>query len=677
MDKRTMSKGLRAMVLPAVLVGTCARCYGHCDGPPPPPQPPPPPSRAAITRVYPPRWSWLHWWEANRDPYLKTLRQDRDDQRPDQKALARFRSQAVEALLEAMRSSRWQVRASAALALGRMGEQTAAEPLKKLAGEDEVESVRIFALVALGLLDCTPAEQFLLTRDYPTLDQREAALAAIGLMTKPGPDAVVGLQKVLRAAEVGPATIGAWGLKFQTDPANARFLRGVLDRTRSAWLASEAILALGHAGDVKSVEPLADILLATPRAKLLPAWQELEDRHRDLLRIVNALKADQIGYEKAYEQYLKTWREWRDSDPNAKGPRRPAEKRDGLPVCIILGVERIYQTRLRASAAIALGRLDHPNSPRALEMALEQHDDEFSDLYKGFVIMSLGQLGDSRALPALGGLLSPTRDGRVSAAKRDSPLRGYAALALGLYARPVVTPQGPQDRPQYDKVCRALAERVADHDERMELRTAAALALGLTGRTENLKLLRQAGRAVRPGQDVLIGYMLLGQGMLGDKQIVPPARKFLAVGQDRVDTTGILARRAAVLGLGVLGSPEAVPILMDSWHLSYYVNREVAMAFSLCQVTSVAEPLVKLLKESKNVLEQAYIARCLGELFASRGPEPAPAAAAAGAVHAQRLCRLIHASNYTMKNLQMIRLQALANEFLFAYLIPAFGEEWR
>ena len=28
-------------------------------------------------RVYPPRWSWVHWWEANRDPFLEIIQQGR------------------------------------------------------------------------------------------------------------------------------------------------------------------------------------------------------------------------------------------------------------------------------------------------------------------------------------------------------------------------------------------------------------------------------------------------------------------------------------------------------------------------------------------------------------------------------------------------------------------------
>ena len=243
------------------------------------------------------------------------------------------------------------------------------------------------------------------------------------------------------------------------------------------------------------------------------------------------------------------------------------------------------------------------------------------------------------------------------AAKRDSPLRGYAAVALGLYARPVRTPQGLQNRPHYEKVRMALAKRLADRDEEQEVRSACALALGLTGRTENLKLFQKAEKTIGRSQEILIGYTLLARGMLGDANILEPAKKFLAVARDRTDAAGILARRAAVLGLGVLGRQEGIPTLIDAWDLSYYVNREVALAFSLCEVYGVTDPLVKLLNESDKPLAQAFAARCLGELFTSSRP--------------QRLARVLNDSNYTMKNRKMLPFQMLANEFLFRYLIPA------
>ena len=93
------------------------------------------------------------------------------------------------------------------------------------------------------------------------------------------------------------------------------------------------------------------------------------------------------------------------------------------------------------------------------------------------------------------------------------------------------------------------------------------------------------------------------------------------------------------------------------------MNREVAVAFALSEAYNVTEPLVKLLTGSRNPLEQAFAARCLGELFAAERPA--------------RLAWFINESNYTVKNERMLPYQTMANEFLFRYLIPMFGGQWQ
>ena len=644
-------------------------CHAHNTPPPKPPapKPPAPPPRAHVWWIHPPRWSWLHWWEANRDPYLEVIRQGRGGQKPDQKVIAGFRDQAVAALLEATASPRWLVRASAALALGRMGEKTALRTLTNMAEKDQSERARAYALISLGLLDSAEAEEVLTRGGRRSGQEREAVLVAIALLSRIDPDTLVGLQDRLAGGPVGEAIMAALAMKNSTDPGNADLFGRILDRTESPWLASEGILALGglSRSQAKAGRALEKILLASDRTKWPPVWKDLERSHGKLLGLVRLIEAKASQYGAAHRRYADRYERWRrENNPNA--PAAAPKARHLRPRVVTLGFERILQSRLRASAAVALGRIRDPYSSEVLWRALKQPDDKFSDLYKGFVIMSLGQLGEPAALPVLGNVLrqaKPKLTRRRSSSERDSPLRGYAALALGLYARSVKTPQGPELRPGSAKVCRELAQRLADRRETLEVRSAAALALGLTGRTENLKLLQPAGERVRWSNDVLVGYVLLARGMLGDKTIIVPARKFLSVDNDRTDMFGIIARRAAVLGLGVLGSQEAIPVLREAWGLSYYVNREAALAFSLCQAYNVTVPLVELLKDSKSPLEQAFAVRCLGELFTSVRP--------------QRLSRLISGSNYTMKNVPLNRYQSLANDFLFDYLIPAFGEQWR
>jgi HEAT repeat protein len=592
------------------------------------------------------------------------------------------------------------------LALGRLGDLSAIESVRVLAMGDQADVVRAYARVGLGLFDTAENRQLLAGEAGGPLGEVDAL--ALGLTQHPDGLSIGAVQRTLQSGGPGPATAAAWALRQMAAAGGPNGLGQALTQAASPWVASEAILGL--AGHEDAVGLLADILLAANGAKAVPAWRELKARDDEWLLLqaeVNQAKANyeqalkdaqlkwqqQLNqYHESVRQYPEAVREWKaqygdayskwcekyhiannlqqQTNPNPPLPKPipgPNVTVNNMPatVAILLGSERIYMSSLRASAAIALGQTDTPQSRQALRQALALPDDDYSDLYKGFVIISLGQLGDTESMNALANVLNAYQGAHVVASKevRTSPLRGFAALALGLYARPIQTPQGSQDPPNYQEACKLLAARMADMHEEPKVRAAAAMALGLTGRTEMLQLLQPASLNVATNNEVIVGYTLLARGMLGDTNILPAAKEFLAVARDREDTAGILARRAAGLGVGVLGKTEGIPILVTSWDLSYYVSREVVLAFSLCRATSVTEQLVKLLKESPSPLGQAFAAQCLGELYSDKRPS--------------RLAALINGSNYTIRNNSLAPYRAIANEFLYQYLLPMFGNQWQ
>ena len=626
-----------------------------------PPRPPEPPKRTAVPRIIhikPLRWSWLHWWEANRDLYLQTVRQDRPGQKPDQKQLDRLRRQAVEALTTGLEDE-LQVRIAAALALGRMREGTVAGKLLQLARSDPAEPVRVAALAALGLIDSKPSEALLMDFEPRTEKQLVARTAGLGLLKSPDAATLDDVQRTLDSRSVAAATTAVWALQHQAGEDTIRLLYRLLERTTSPWLASNAILAIGQAEQPKSIPLLRAILLDTDQARQLPVLAELHERHEERLVAVQQAK---LNYERAYRRYAAAHERHRQNNPNA-GPtdKRKAPARRGR---LIVGYELIYIARLRGAAAIALGGIDHPEARDALLAFLAEKDDDYNALPKGLAIMSLGQGGWPEALPTLIDLVHHRNlKGYRRSPMLESPHRGYAALALGIYARPARSPQGNEDRPGFDKAIEALAGRVLDDRDSLEVRCPAALGLGLSGRTANLPILHEAGSRLHAQRhQSLIGYTMLGRGMLGDVNILPPAQRFLAARNEDTTMSGILGRRAAVLGLGVLGRPSSIPILTNAWHLNYYVNREVALALALCGAENVAEPLIAALKESDDPAEREFMALCLGELFT---PERPP-----------RMARFIIGSNYAMKNVQHDWFKRKANDFLFRYLIPAAGRQW-
>lgn len=652
---------LGAAVGAFVLTLGISLCYGHGEGPGPPPPPVGPsyPQDLGMERIYPPRWSWIHWWEANRDPYLRSIKQSGATQKADPRVVADCRARAVKALVGGLSSSSPEVRAASALALGRINEKAAVKSLSALAATDGNPKVRQMALLALGLLDSPETRDFLLAQRYPTDPIMEAGCVGLGFLTAADDATVIAvLQEAISVNKAGLNIASAWGLRRRADPACLKTLKNVLAQSKSPWLASEAILALGERTDPQGLPVLADILLGTKQAENVAAYQALTDHDNEISRAIGGgarMPTQQLEQVKMlYQKHS----QWRDFGPNGVGRTTPAR------LIIRVGTEKVYLSILRASAAIALGHYRDPAAVKALVDSLAVRDDGYAPAYKGFAIMSLAETGDPASLPPLMAYLGHAHpSGKVkSMPELNSPLRGYAALALGLYSRPREAPLQAGDPPDYDKVCKALGDRLADVDEELEVRTACAMGLGLTGRTENLRYLQKASETVRASDDLLGGYVLLARAMLGDRNIIPMARKYLDVRGEKTDTSGILSRRAAVLGLAMLDSQDTIPALLDAWHLSYYVNREVAVALGLLAAYNVTEPLAKLLDLSPNALEQAFAARCLSELFIEERPF--------------RLRWLINGNNYALKNERMLPYQSMANEFLYEYLIPCFGDEW-
>ena len=524
-------------------------------------------------------------------------------------------------------------------------------------------------------------------------------------------------------SSLAASAVSCWALAWHEDPPSAGLFKEALVRTNVPWIACEAILSMGREGkpDPAISEALAEILCATPKAKSLSVFRMLETQNANLAelwrvceskpvrdktaagrsmygdafrkaiggfvttRIIEAPGAKHV-WGKPVKNYLQLnfsgdrydevrYRNYTIRDYHWMGLRGRNEHGQDVMYHVNLGVEPFVMANLRASAAIALGRMDSSISQPVLRRVLAEKEEkkdekdfdcfDSSVLYKSMAIMFLGRSGDVEAVPALVELVRPTapRGVIVSRKRLRSPLRGFAALALGLYARPIPSPGGDQDRQGYDKICQLLAERVADAGEEQEFRAACALALGLSGRNENLGYLDSAEKTIGDRDDLLIGYVILARGMLGDKTVLELAKAFLALKNNRTDRNGILGRRAAVLGVGLTGSPEAVAILNQCWHLGYHVARETALAMTFCQGFNAAEYLTSMMKSAPKAEMKALAARCLGELFTKERPSRLTA-------------RLVNGSNYEMRIPRLTYYRALANEFLFTYLLAPSADEW-
>ena len=314
---------------------------------------------------------------------------------------------------------------------------------------------------------------------------------------------------------------------------------------------------------------------------------------------------------------------------------------------------------------IALGERGDLSAAPVLRAVLGD-DAVFAQVPRACAAVALGQLGDTEALPALVRLVAGRRgDPRAGgrAVKDDDPARGFAALALGLYARPAATDQGPIDRPGFETAITLLLDRLADRDETVEVRSACAVAVGLTGRTAYVQQLARVTADLKlPDDAIELGHVLLARAMLGDRGIGHDVTALLGARPPRDETANLLARRAAVLSLGLTGSREFVPQLVEAWNEPYFVNREVIYAIGLHGAVGIADTLVDRLKASDNRYERAYMAESLGEMLMPSRPS--------------RLARTLIGRNFTMKDGLLEDERTLANVFLYRYLIPQFESNW-
>ena len=672
--------------------------------------------RYSMIEIKPERWSWLHWWEANRDAYLEPLRQRSSLQPLDPATMEAIRADAIATLRRQLSSNAEDERAAAALALGHIGAASLNE-LSRIAADDVAEAARLHAIVGIGVLGGEECEQSLSTIEYPSPLLRRAALAALGLLEAPGDTTLRGMMELADGSEPAEAVIAAWAVGQHINEHTRQLPLAIVTRSQDPWLVSEGLLGLGQIGDDESLRLLLDVLAGGDRPLRLPVWRKLIELDRAKRQLAQAamrkaavtaearrkfekdkaawqeqlatLERDwpqlweqyRSDYSRSWERYRSAWRAYRSRNPNAPirppfKPRPPSQEAPELAevmrpeapqrgestrLDVVIGEELIFAAKLRAAAAIALGRSDRREAVAGLVDVLREPPTPYNELPKGFAIMSLGQIGMKESLPVLLDVLGPAD--RRNREAMESPLRGYAALALGLYARPYSTPQGLTDRPAFDKALLRLAERLADPQETVEVRSACAVALGLARRTSGLRPLSLVGDKLSVREQLIGGYTLLGRGMLADHNILVPAQQLLLRTEDQPDMEGILARRAAVLGLGLCGADEAVPVLTEAWHLNYYVNREVIIALALHGSTGVGRMIIERIRESRDPQERAYLAAVLGELLARERPG--------------RLTLLIRGTNYTFREEPRIPLQRLANGFLFDYLLPAFGEEWR
>lgn len=516
-----------------------------------------------------PATRWESWWADNREDLLHIA--ERVDsacplpvtpaggakEPPCDAAASRAANAAkvcgdvLPVLLWALHDEDYDVRASAAIALGKLGDVRASAPLQGCARRDERDDVRRAALLGLGLLGKPDAVPFL---SAVVADQRlaseERSMAALALGLVGGDEAASFLSFLLERDATRPdptvpteaqliaSVYEALGLT-QSVEALRTLWRAADDEGASPFLRAHAVIGLGRLADRTSVERCI---------KLLAPTTDLQLRRAAVATLGCVATAADLDAAKALAGLVAT-----DRDPLTRrfaiaglgGIRVPQ-------VCVLL------RTQLgscapadRPAFALALAVQGDTTSAPAIREALRGEMDESA---RSAYCIALGLLHDAAAAPDLERLIAPGTS--------PGTYRGFAALSLAVVPSPGSCERLWKRLPdEHDarvwgdyaialglmgdtRVRAFLSHQLADGDSNFD-KCRAAACLGLLRRADAVSELTEVARNRRvPG--VVRSLCVVALGQIADPLPVPKLSR-LSVCRGSAFTTKALAEALTIL----------------------------------------------------------------------------------------------------------------------------------
>ncbi len=575
------------------------------------------------------RITWLHWWEANRDDYLMAALRNRDKIERKEPFDTERLSRSVNTLIEVTRlddkdSSKLKaLRVAATLSLGKIGTDEAIDRLIELM-QDKRGNVRSMAWLALGVSGHARAREVLLEATPISEDDRLARDVAMGLL-KPGDSAAIELLKreLVELPNESQKRIALQSLRLLRAGEIADIGYEVLKGTVNENLASEAVLAMATRPQPDQADLILSLLNGGPPASRLP---------------IGALD---------------------DTDDHL----RPGG----------------YTTPTRFAAAMVLGKYEGMFPIHRLERVLSKHvfrttPSGEGDYYRGVALLSLVPMiepdDETVLFDALDGRTRvfdyesahvPLSDGPVDERefnRRYDPLRGYAAIGMGLYLKHIrdtqpAEPDLQRNPVRYEHEAERAQRRMLDQLSRTlenqrvlnDLRCAAAIGLALSDEPEAVDLLKQGQNETEIENVMLMGYSTLALALLGDKDAAIPARRYLlelsasrnADGfSNKYDLEQTMGMRVMALALGLIGTEEDASTLIKAWGADPWVSLEIARALNWLEDDSLSESLIELIRKDPDDADAVLAAMSLGELYESNRPS--------------KLSRLVAGCNYTIND---------------------------
>ncbi|MHC4957599.1 MAG: HEAT repeat domain-containing protein [Planctomycetota bacterium] len=548
-------------------------------GPMTPPEPPPPPTdddkptpgrtgkpstRAPVRDRRASGWdqTWRIWWELNRENLVgfRHVLKGKGTVTPDAGGKARAtiaarREDIRGALLRIAQGNEDRLlRASALLALGRMGDQESSKLfLALLRDSKQAADVHEAAALALGMLG--PIEDpvmrksvrehlqyFTDNRGLLGLRAHSFVLFAAGMRARDDRQLVLTLaNRAVKGARSGDEAVSlAFAFGLAGDPMLAPELLNAVERSRLGNKRigdvgrSHALAALGRMGDPAS----ADTCL-----KVLRARSSREGARRGavlaLARMLRTGSIDGAVADRVTRQLMKVF--GKDKDPLVRGFAAVAVGGAVQPRGIHefqRAIDHGGHAGIKGFAALAMGlaarRLDEAQARRVRAFLAEEFAKTREVSQSSALSIALGLSGATESLESL---LERVQDKR-----RGVIVRGAAAQAVGLIGK---------DTPEAGRVLKAALE-----DGSRQMLGDVALALGMLGRRGTGQDL--VAMLSRTKSTLHQGRIMLALGHLGSAAAVDPLLKAL---EDKNGRTA--AREFAAVALGLLASREGRDPLFD------------------------------------------------------------------------------------------------------------------
>lgn len=589
------------------------------------------------------RLTWVHWWEVNRDGYLtpalrRVGRAERQN-RPELEIIDAVTTVLLKVTEVTAKDTpaKQRLRAAAAMTLGRINTSASVRRVLELV-HDPSQQVRTSAWLALGASGEPEARARLLQgADEMTECDRIARAAALGMFEPGDPQAIHRLTGDL-VADASPESrrMALRSLRLLRAGELTALSREVLAQTTDADYAALAVLGMGVDPSQEDAEMVLSLLDVNEPGLGLPiASKGIPAEVRFSAAMTVTRYAGMLDERQLHKVLTRKILGTTDS-----------------------GLRDYY----RGPALISFVDVAKPDDWQVFLDALDGKTKvvgQRGSLRKRVKLkITDEQLRGEEPLPKDGSELTDQdrADMRITVrllTRPDDPIRGYAALAIGMHINRLNKPveAGAETRSRYydrrvkqatRKLMNALSKTLNTKSESSRLRAAVVMGLAISEHPDAAEQIVRGLERIDPDDEMVMGYGSLALAMLGDDRAVVLAHRYLSRlsqvnGESPADNArlgAVLGRRAMVLALGLVGNTESAVILRNLWGHGPWVSLEAAKVLSWLGDDTLAVRLIQAIETEPDTSQAVLAVVGLGELLDHSRPS--------------RLGRLVAASHYAL-----------------------------